>query len=179
MVWGYLYQNVPIFPLYILSTRVIKTFWSKGIDKFLFGSNITVCAYKLYKKYHQYSQKFLELYQLLINNFLCQTVPIILLYILSKLLTTWLTQLCVTKYPNSFMYDLAYTTRTNLILWLILKYKKLLKFVNITSYLHLKEPIFCLRKKVLILSQNANLFSSTFESIENAPPVKVFFKIKK
>ena len=46
-------------------------------------------------KNQQYIQRFLELYQLFMNNFLCQTVSKSSFHILAKLLITWLTQFCV------------------------------------------------------------------------------------
>ena len=68
------------------------------------------------------------------HNFLCQIVSIFLLCILPKLLTTWRTQFCVITY-SLLNFDVAYTTRTNLILWLNLNYKKLLKCVDTTEFL--------------------------------------------
>ena len=65
LVWGYLSQNMPILTLYMLLTRKIDTFWSKGINKFWSGDTETVWHRKSQTKNQQYSQRFFELYQLL------------------------------------------------------------------------------------------------------------------
>ena len=103
---NFLCHNVRIFLLHILHTRRIDTFWSNGIDT-LIWSNRTVWHRKSQTKNQQYSQKLFELYQFLINSFLCQTVPESIFYILPKLLSTWLTQFCVTSHPNLFISDFA------------------------------------------------------------------------
>ena len=77
----FLGQNVLIFPLLILLTRITDTFWSEGISTFWSGVIRNVCHRKS-AKIQQYSQGCFELYQLFINNFLCLTV------LKHKLLTT-------------------------------------------------------------------------------------------
>ena len=69
------------------------------------------------------------------DNFLWQTVPKSSFYMQSKLLTTNLY-----RYPPQliFIFSLAYTTHTNPSLQLILNYKKLLKCVSKTNFLHMK-----------------------------------------
>ena len=52
---NFLCQNVLIFPLYILLSRKIDTFWPKAIDKFWSGSISTVLAQKSHTKNQQYS----------------------------------------------------------------------------------------------------------------------------
>ena len=78
--------------IYILQSKAISKFWSRGIS--------TVSAQKSQKKNMQYSQRFLELYQLLIYAFIRQTVSIFLLCVLPKVLNTWLFQFCVITYPQ-------------------------------------------------------------------------------
>ena len=39
---NFLYQNVPIFPIYLLLTKRIDTLWSKGINTFWSGGIGTV-----------------------------------------------------------------------------------------------------------------------------------------
>lgn len=121
--------QVFMYPLYMLLSRRIDTFsskgtdtlWSKGINKFWYR--------KLQAKYQQSSQKRLMLDELFMYNFLYQTIP------KSKLLTIWLSQFCVITYPNLFISDLAYTTVINLILRSNINYEKLLKCDNTTNYL--------------------------------------------
>ena len=86
--------------LYILLIRQIYTLQSKGISKFWSRGISTVSAQKSQKKNMQYSQRFLELYQLLIYAFIRQTVSIFLLCVLPKVLNTWLFQFCVITYPQ-------------------------------------------------------------------------------
>ena len=50
---NFLYQNVLIFPFYILLTRKIHTFSSKGIDKFWSGVSAQFGPKKSYKENHQ------------------------------------------------------------------------------------------------------------------------------
>ena len=116
-------QNVSIFSLFMYLTKRSDTFLFKGFNTFLFGSISAVYTQSSHKKNQQYSLEFLGLYQLLIHHFLCQTVSILLLYMPPKLLTTGINQICVITYPNLFIFDLAYTTRTKLILWSNLNYK--------------------------------------------------------
>ena len=55
----------------------------------------------------------------------CVEIPILhTIYMIPKLLTTWLTQFCAITHPNSFIFNLTYTTRTNTIFRLNLNYKK-------------------------------------------------------
>ena len=86
--------------LYILLIRQIYTLQSKAISKFWSRGISTVSAQKSQKKNMQYSQRFLELYQLLIYAFIRQTVSIFLLCVLPKVLNTWLFQFCVITYPQ-------------------------------------------------------------------------------
>ena len=86
--------------LYILLIRQIYTLQSKAISKFWSRGISTVSAQKSQKKNMQYSQRFLELYQLLIYAFIRQTVSIFLLCVLPKVLNTWLFQFCVLTYPQ-------------------------------------------------------------------------------
>ena len=86
--------------LYILLIRQIYTLQSKAISKFWSRGISTVSAQKSQKKNRQYSQRFLELYQLLIYAFIRQTVSIFLLCVLPKVLNTWLFQFCVITYPQ-------------------------------------------------------------------------------
>ena len=92
------YQNVLIFPLYILRTRRFDTFCSRQFDQHSL-------------EHQQYSQIFLELY-LFMNKYLCQTEPKYSFYILPKVLT-WLAQFCVITYPNLYISDLVYATRSS------------------------------------------------------------------
>ena len=128
---SFLCQNVPIFLLHIMRTRRIDTFWSDGIDTYWSGR---VWHRKSQTKNQKYSQRLFELYQLFINTFLCQTVPKSTFHILPKLLSTWLTQFCVTTHPNLVISDLAYTNFTNPISRSNVNYKKLLKYVNTTKF---------------------------------------------
>ena len=86
--------------LYILLIRQIYTLQSKAISKFWSRGISTVSAQKSQKKNMQYSQRLLELYQLLIYAFIRQTVSIFLLCVLPKVLNTWLFQFCVITYPQ-------------------------------------------------------------------------------
>ena len=86
--------------LYILLIRQIYTLQSKAISKFWSRGISTVSAQKSQKKNMQCSQRFLELYQLLIYAFIRQTVSIFLLCVLPKVLNTWLFQFCVITYPQ-------------------------------------------------------------------------------
>ena len=86
--------------LYILLIRQIYTLQSKAISKFWSRGISTASAQKSQKKNMQYSQRFLELYQLLIYAFIRQTVSIFLLCVLPKVLNTWLFQFCVITYPQ-------------------------------------------------------------------------------
>ena len=83
-------------------------------------------------KNEQHSQIIFKLYQLFINDFLCQIVAKSSFYLLLKLITTWLTQLCNITKPKLFVFDLASTTNPNL--QLNLNYKKLLKYVNTINF---------------------------------------------
>ena len=74
-------------------------------------------------KNHQYLKRFLELFQLFMNNFICWIVPKFSFYILVKLLTTWLNQFCVITHHNLFIPNIVYITHTNPILRLNLNYK--------------------------------------------------------
>ena len=65
-------QNVSIFPLYILLTRRIDTFWCEGITAFWSVGIRTVWYRKSQTKNQQYSQMF-ELCRSFMHNFLCQT----------------------------------------------------------------------------------------------------------
>ena len=94
--------------LYILLIRQIYTLQSKAISKFWSRGISTVSAQKSQKKNMQYSQRFLELYQLLIYAFIRQTVSIFLLCVLPKVLNTWLFQFCVITYPQ-LIYFWLYT----------------------------------------------------------------------
>ena len=69
-------QSVPMFPLCILLTRRINIFWSESIDTFWPGAIGTVWNIKTKKKKknRQYSQRFLQLHQLFMHNFLWKTV---------------------------------------------------------------------------------------------------------
>ena len=58
---NFLDQNVQIFPLYILLTRRINTFWSKGFDKFWSGNMGTFWAQKVKEKK---STKFTNIFEL-------------------------------------------------------------------------------------------------------------------
>lgn len=68
-------------------------------------------------------KKGFELYQIFIHDFLCQTVPIFPLYILFTNYPNYLLldepNFVSFTTPNSLVFDLAYTTRNNLILWII------------------------------------------------------------
>ena len=55
-------QNVWIFTVYILLTRRIKTFWSKGIDKFCSGGIKTFWAQKISQKKSTIFTNIFELY---------------------------------------------------------------------------------------------------------------------
>ena len=90
---NFLYQNVPIFPLYILLTRRIETFWSEGIDTFWSGGTGTAWHRKSQTKNPQYSQRSFELYELFMHNFLCHTVTEFPFYILT------------TYYPNYLLLE--------------------------------------------------------------------------
>ena len=82
------------------STHLVSGYrhiWSRGIE--------TVWLWKSQTKSQQYSQRFFKLYQLYMNNFLCQTVPKSSFCMLPKLLTTWLAQFCVITYPRLFIPD--------------------------------------------------------------------------
>ena len=94
--------------LYILLIRQIYTLQSKAISKFWSRGISTVSAQKSQKKNMQYSQRLLELYQLLIYAFIRQTVSIFLLCVLPKVLNTWLFQFCVITYPQ-LIYFWLYT----------------------------------------------------------------------
>ena len=56
------------------------------------------------------------------------------IYTLPKPLFTWVTQFCVITYHPTYLF-LTYTTHINLVLWSNLRYKKLLKVVNTSSFL--------------------------------------------
>ena len=63
---NFLDQNVQIFPLYILLTRRINTFWSKGFDKFWSGNMGTFWAQKIKEKKSTKFTNIFELYQFFI-----------------------------------------------------------------------------------------------------------------
>ena len=74
LIHNVLCQNVPIFLLYLLITRSVDTFWFEGINILWSGDIGIVWHRKSQTKNQQYSQFFFKLYQLFMNNFLCQTV---------------------------------------------------------------------------------------------------------
>lgn len=76
-----------------------------------------------------------ELYQLLMKGCLWKTVSKSSFYMLLKLLNTWLTQFCIIIQPNLFIYNLAYTTRTEPVFLVHLNYENMLKCVNTTNFL--------------------------------------------
>ena len=59
-----------------------------------------------------------------------------IIYWLPKLHTIWLMQFFFITHPNSFIFNLTYTTGTSLISWLNSKSKKLLKCLSIPIFLH-------------------------------------------
>ena len=73
-------------------------------------------------KNQQYLLRFLELYQLTMNNLLWQIAPKSPFYILLKLLS-WPSQFFVITSPKLFISHLVYTTRTNPVLQLNLNYE--------------------------------------------------------
>ena len=82
-------------------------------------------------------------------NFLCQIVPKSPFYILFTYYPNF-TDPVLYHYPpnNSFTFDLANTTCINIVLWLNLNYKKLLKCVFIINFLRMN-----LKYKTLKMTQ--------------------------
>ena len=69
---NFLCQNVLILLSYILLAKRINMFSSKGINKFSSERISTVQTQKSQTKSQEYLERFLELHQFLIHNFLCQ-----------------------------------------------------------------------------------------------------------
>ena len=88
-------------------------------DSILFGLKVSA---QFGLKNQQYLQRFLELYQLFMNNLQWQSAPKSWFYILLKLLTCP-SQFCIITHPNLFIFNWVYTTRTNPVLQLNLNYK--------------------------------------------------------
>ena len=79
---NFLYQNISTFPLYILLTKRINTFWCESINRFWSGSN-EQCGLENHK------QKISNIYILhttqttyyLTNKILCDYLPLIHLFL--------------------------------------------------------------------------------------------------
>ena len=59
---GFWCQNILIIPLYILLTKTINTFWSKGIIKFWFGGISTFWVHKITQ---EESSLFTEIFRII------------------------------------------------------------------------------------------------------------------
>ena len=99
-------QNVLTFPLYILLTKRITTLWSESIDTFWSGATETI--------WHRKSQKDSNIHidifhytNFFIPTFLCKTVQKSPFYILSKLLTTWLTLFSTITHTQIIYFQLS------------------------------------------------------------------------
>ena len=76
-MYNFLCQTVLIFPIYVLFTNRINTFWPGGIDIFCFWG-ISTCWFKNItpEKFIKFIKIF-ELYQVFLYNFLYENVPIL------------------------------------------------------------------------------------------------------
>ena len=94
---------------------------------------------KSHKKLSNIHKDF-EIYQVFMHNFLRQVVPIFPLYILfiyyPNYLLLYQPNIVSLPTPNLFIFDIAYTTHINLISPSNLNYKKVLKCVGTTNFVH-------------------------------------------